>query len=190
MIVKIFGTPVWNFKIDIPEDLVERIYKLREVDPKGREYSNVGGWQSNNIDFDPHFRDIRKLISELLPEVYKDVYNRNDRKPKLCSTWINVNTGKDINIPHIHPLSHIAGCVYIKCNKDSGPIKFENPMNDLMRHYDLHQTTVNTDVFQWEIDYNPSIGDVLFFPSWLYHSVMPSQDNEERISIAFNTALE
>lgn len=189
MISNIFATPIWHFNVDIPEDLIDRIYKLMDHDPNGRKFSNIGGWQSKDIDIDPNFKDILNIITELLPEVYKDVYTKDDRKPKLLSTWINVNKGEDINIPHIHPHSHIAGCLYIKCNKNSGAIHFENPSNELMQHYDLHHSTVNKDVLQWEANYKPAAGEILFFPAWLFHSVLPSEDNEERISIAFNTAL-
>jgi uncharacterized protein (TIGR02466 family) len=188
IVSNIFPTPIWHFKVDIPEDLIDRIHKLRDVSA-GREYSNIGGWQSKDIDNDPNFKDITTTISDLLPAVYKDIYTAEDRKPKLLASWFNINMGDNINAPHVHPHNHIAGCLYIKCNENSGPIQFQNPMSDLMIHYDLNPTTVDETIMQWNIKYKPTVGEILFFPAWLYHSVLASSDNEERISMAFNTAL-
>lgn len=189
MITNIFPTPIWNFKINIPEDLIDKINKLRESDPEGRIYSNVGGWQSNDIGNNPDFKEICVNIYNILPEVYKDVYTKNDKQIRLLSIWINVSKGDDSNISHVHPHNHISGCLYVKCNGNSGAISFTNPSKDLMQHYGFDALTTNNNVFQWQLDYTPSVGDLIVFPSWVYHSVLPSNDNEERISIAFNTVV-
>ena len=189
MITNIFPTPVWNFKIEIPKDLIEKINSLKQSDPKGRVYSNSGGWQSNDIRNNPDFEEICKILYNLLPEVYKDVYTKPNGKISLGSIWVNINKGSDFNYHHVHPQSHISGCLYIKCNKKSGPINFKNPVGDLMSHYGLAPSTVNKNVLQWEIDYKPIEGDLILFPSWLYHSALPSEDDSERISIAFNTII-
>ena len=97
MITNIFPTPVWNFKIEIPKDLIEKINSLKQSDPKGRVYSNSGGWQSNDIGNNPDFEEICKILYNLLPEVYKDVYTKPNGKISLGSIWVNINKGSDFN---------------------------------------------------------------------------------------------
>jgi uncharacterized protein (TIGR02466 family) len=37
--------------------------------------------------------------------------------------------------------------------------------------------------------HQPKVGELLLFPSWLPHFVLPNTSNEERISVSFNIEL-
>jgi uncharacterized protein (TIGR02466 family) len=190
MISSIFPTPIFHYKVSIPEDLIERIHKLMEFDPKGRTYTNVGGWQSKDIEHDPNFQDVIKVICECAKDAYPKFTPSNNRKVEVLSTWINVNKGEDFNTPHIHPFTHLAGCLYVKKNENSGSIVFENPLREIMYHYDMQITPENeTETMKMFQAYNPSVGELILFPAWMFHHVEKSTDMEERITIAFNTVM-
>ncbi len=188
MISQIFPTPIFHYNVSIPEDLIERIHKLMEFDPKGRTYSNVGGWQSKDIEHDPNFQDVIKIISDCVNDAYPKFAPVGSRKALVLSTWINVNRGEDFNTPHIHPFTHLAGCLYVKKTENSGAIVFENPMREMLHHYDMNLVN-DTETMQLYQKYKANVGELILFPAWMYHHVEKSTDTEERISIAFNTVL-
>jgi len=181
MLDKFFSVPIWNEHLWFDYDsVVKKCYEIKSKSA-GRNLTNIGGWQSNDIDLSK-FTECYSLIEDSLRSVCEDIHP--DMFLKIDNAWININKGLNYNSPHEHPLSAISGVLYLKCNKNSGNIKFES--SSLMRHYPLN--SYGSKLFQTYIEYQPKVGDLILFPSWLTHSVLPSLDNEDRISIAFNTS--
>ena len=193
MISKIFAMPIFHYHVDIPETLIPRIHAMMEFDKEGRKYSNQGGWQSHDIEHDPHFVDVINIIKGCIADAYPKFYPSIETSAKdlqVLSTWINVNRGDNWNSPHVHPAAHLAGCFYVKVNENSGPIVFHNPLKELIHHYDISMSdTVESDTLKLFEKYKPVSGELILFPAWLFHHVEESNDEEERISIAFNTIL-
>jgi len=48
----------------------------------------------------------------------------------------------------------------------------------------------NAVLFPSKVQFRPVAGTMLIFPSFLKHWVYPNQDDEERVSIAFNARVE
>jgi uncharacterized protein (TIGR02466 family) len=148
---------------------IKEIYNYKEKNPISVLKSNRGGWQSpevlNNL---PQFFPLCKLI--------QDAFSYIEPKPSnfINSMWVNISSFTNFNAPHCHgldnyPYNLYSGVIYLKVPQNSGDIIFSNPLSrDLV------------------LQISPIEGDILFFPSSLYHYVEPNLSQEDRISIAFN----
>ena len=97
---------------------------------------------------------------------------------KNISCWYVILKQQGYQNPHIHPDGWLSGVVYLKVlpdlEKNEGAIEFS--LNG--EHY--------SDPNSPKIIYQPKIGDIVLFPSSLYHRTIPFFTNTDRISIAFD----
>ena len=154
----------------------------------GRVRSNVGGYQSDNLDFlkDPFLNLLKDIIEERANIFARDVM-QIEKNVSLGNMWLNVNGYKDYNHSHVHPHSIISGAFYCQIPKEhSGPIRFNVNKDiglyveaDLITNFNKYNSSVY-DVF-------PKTFDMLLFPSWSWHEVRPNMNKKEkRITISFN----
>ena len=110
---ELFKTVIYKTKLnqDISK-LIKFSNKIKKQ--KGRELSNVGGYQSNNLD--EKNIALRSLIKEVSKNV--NIFSKETlRIPQdlyLDSSWLNINGFKDFNNIHTHPFSIVSGVFYIK----------------------------------------------------------------------------
>lgn len=71
---------------------------------------------------------------------------------------------------HIHQPSSICGVFYTKIPKNGGELNIFHPP---VHHIDN------------PLSFKPQINKIYFFPSWLYHSPTPQEDEEYRVCINF-----
>ena len=80
--------------------------------------------------------------------------------------------------PHIHPSGWLSGVIYLKVvpplNKNEGAIKFS-----------VGGSNVSNANFP-KIIHNPEVGDMILFPSSLYHGTIPFSTDTDRIVISFD----
>ena len=132
--------------------------------------SNVGGYQSpGNLNTYPEFFDLVDILNSNI----RSITNPNNR---IISMWLNVSSYKNYNALHHHDDKthpYTSGVIYLKTPSNCGDIQFYNPVN-------LNHSS----------DITPSEGQLLLFPSFVYHGVCPNfNTTEDRISIAFNCDL-
>lgn len=182
--IELFKTVVFKKKLN--HDLNKLIKFSNKVkEQKGRVMSNVGGYQSENLD--PSNLSIKNLIKEISINVNlfsKETLNIH-KDINLNDIWLNINNHKDFNTIHNHPFSIISGIFYIKTPNNCGGLDFHNSSQS--------QCFINDDILKQYNNYNSSKwyfpveeNELYLFPSWLEHSVRPNLSNEERISFSFN----
>ena len=89
-----------------------------------------------------------------------------------------------MNSEHVHDRM-FSGVFYLQVPEGSGRLVVQNP--GINRMWDGCQMTSNKNQYTAEIsNIEPVEGDILFFPSYLPHSVETNNHDEERISISFN----
>jgi len=181
---EIFPTPIWIF--DLNFDLNDMAYYCHRVqhEDKGREVSNVGGWQSNDIhEFDgTPLRPFVDWCEKEIVHMSKDLGCGGDT-PIMDNMWININPKGSFNQPHVHPVSRFSGVFYITAPENSGDICFTRDAND----YALGSICPNNTRYssaQWM--YAPKENRAIIFPAWVKHQVLPNESDELRISLAFN----
>lgn len=151
---------------------------------KGRIISNVGGYQSSDLQ-GPH-KVLNNLFTEILTA--SEDYAKSLQMTTsitIDNIWINVNGYKDSNNSHIHPHSLFSGVFYVQTNPKSGNIQFTR--DDIMI-YDWNDKTIEqqNESNAWSYYQVPENNRLLLFPSWLNHSVKANMSDEDRISISFN----
>jgi uncharacterized protein (TIGR02466 family) len=104
----------------------------------------------------------------------------------IDNSWINVQTINSKLKKHSHPLSSISGALYLKVDNSSSKLYFYNP-NPFIQFSKITGSTPYTSESVW---FEPKVGDLILFPSWLMHgSDNDTNSTEDRTVLSFNTIL-
>ena len=94
------------------------------------------------------------------------------------NAWYVVLKKQGYQNPHIHPGGWLSGVIYLKVvpslDKNEGAIEFS-----LNGEY---YSNVNSS----KLIHQPKLGDIVFFPSSLYHRTIPFSTNGDRIIVSFD----
>lgn len=188
-----FPTPIWNVDLDIDNEILsDTCLKLKEDNlTSGRTLSNRGGWQSQDLFVEHNisvFSPLMLKITDVLNDILITDYEVADRTAVISHYWINVNSRGDVNQVHIHPGSFLSGVYYISAPENSGNIHFERDAKEIYS-MGIMKISGKTPVSGTNCEYPPKPGRLLVFPGWLPHSVLQSESDEPRISIAFNSEI-
>ena len=174
--------------LSIDNSKIERFCQQeRERDPKGYTVSNKGGWQSQKfIYFSTELQDIYHIVEDRFKYLTKH-FNFKDVERNILNCWININSKNSFHYKHPHPLSLFVAVYYVKVPQNSGNIVLHNPQINyhinMAPHMIESYNTFNSSTYS----IYPKEGQLLIFPGWLEHEVLPSDTDEERISISFNS---
>ncbi len=101
----------------------------------------------------------------------------------FTSSWyVKMQQGGHLS-PHIHEIGWISGAVYLAMpeqNGDEGAFEYGT-------HGDDYPMQPNRSVKDFPVANTlPAVGDIVLFPSSLFHRTIPFQSDEQRICIAFD----
>lgn len=107
-------------------------------------------------------------------------------------TWFHVTRKGGFTILHTHPMASWSGVYCVTPGQtppdrpDSGVLRFHNPHHYSNYFMDAGNLRLKSPYHHgtWNLQLQP--GQLVLFPSWLQHEVMPFHGNDERITIAFN----
>ena len=191
----LFTTPVWiTDECGVDRDKIINFVKVVQAeDPRGREASNMGGWQS--YDFIPQVMKhnaLSELHDRIMQQAYAcaDEFGFKDYTLHMLNLWININKKGDSNVTHTHPGSIFSGVYYLSlpdCCYGNFTLQ-RSPIDQHLR--ESWGCSENFDRFNENImdeyDIYPEEDRLVIFPSWIPHRVSASQGDGERISISFN----
>jgi uncharacterized protein (TIGR02466 family) len=164
---------------------MDAVAQYRNKNPDTDARSNVSGYESpmqltNEFEFWPLFEFVSQMAIKANFDnqfVDCDVY--------VASAWADINDNRAAyNLEHIHTDTY-AGVFYLKVPEKSGKISFTNSgLNGLWQGRMLCKSK---NKFTAErLMFEPKEGQIYIWPSYLPHSVLPNDHDEERISISFN----
>tara|TARA_R100001163_G_C5027724_1_gene168835 strand:- start:30 stop:602 length:573 start_codon:yes stop_codon:yes gene_type:complete len=182
-IIDIFPTPIYTVSLDVDSDkLIKLSYQEKEKDPKGRVFTNNGGYQTHDL----HYQTYKFLFDSMSPHIKTYVEQYYEAGVSLENFWININNYKDFNSVHTHPQSVFSGVVYFKTPDKCGDLVFTNPftwLNFMINPNKIkNHNKYNEDKYFIKVESKL----LILFPSWLEHCVMPNLSHEDRISLSFN----
>lgn len=108
-------------------------------------------------------------------------------------TWYHVTRHGGFTIMHTHPMASWSGVYCVDPGEtpedrpESGVLRFHNPHHYSNYFMDSGNIRLRAPFHHgtWNIKFKA--GQLVLFPSWLQHEVLPFYGNDERITIAFNT---
>ena len=194
-VYELFPDPVFHYKLEnyknINKELLNYILDLQKKDKKGNNRSNIGGWHSPNFDlvnpgppinFINSFKDFLKHIIE---DKFGWEYVPN--KQRIVAMWAIINKKESYNVKHNHQNCYLSAAYYIKKPENSGDITFYDPKE--VKTYRFPEVEKHTNYSAQSITIKPEEGDLLIFPSYLFHEVGINLSNEERVIVSFNVDI-
>lgn len=165
------------------------------------EASNDGGWQSDAALPDWGGEPVKLILNSMRTVLKRTTLyvegtdvRRGDIDWKI-NGWANVVRKGHANVPHVHPGAYWSAVYYVSVDTDEqstgGELKLFDPRGSLPRMYapvlrmgiQGYTTAGNAEL------HKPKAGQVVIFPSWLSHAVLPFKGDGERISLAFNFSV-
>ncbi len=165
MFEQIHKFEIFKTKIDIPKNMIEKIYELKALD-LGTSKTNKGGWHSKT--FTPYKDYYNGRYKWTMGFIEDSMAKVNVKWPdvKFNRAWFNLSHFGGTNRWHDHGLHPIVSVTYIQVPENSSNIEFEK----------------DNEIFS----YSPSVGDFLVFPGNLKHQVISHNSDIDRISFAIN----
>ena len=174
-----------NFIADILEEVLNLSFSWEPLGKTTRKGLGTKGNLSKKNLFQ------LKILEKYILEEVKEYYNLNKGSENTFITnwpdkftitsWSNRLQKQGYNITHIHPSGWVSGVFYLQIpkgiKKDEAGIEFSLHGDD---YYIRNKNTIPIKRFQ------PMKGDIIFFPSSLFHRTIPFTSDQERICIAFD----
>ena len=151
----------------------------------GKEYNNTpneGMYSKNNRVLEHHV--FNKLKNEILKfsKLYLNNLGHVFEDIQIGSSWVNILNKKNTIKLHQHTNSYISGVFYLN---SSSSLIFDNPLISKWFFSSMVKKDKNNFCTFNDFEFKPSSKELILFPSFLYHKVIPS-DTDNRISLAFN----
>ena len=131
--------------------------------------------------------DYKHLCIEILNKFHEISYDvlRYNNSFTISTSWITRVKPGDSSQYHCHKNSFYSGLYYFDdYRRDCGNICFVNPLNQLS---DFHLRPRESNLYNSEAwSYTPEKNALIFFPSYLWHTILNNLSDRVRYSLAFN----
>lgn len=195
-IILTYPTPVLHQQIEAATQVNQALKAVileRCTSAPSEGKSNVGGWHSDTDLFNWPIPEIQQLLG-WVGTATKSMMAATTGQQQLSGEldawgWANVLYAGGYNTPHIHTDSMWSGSYYVDAGDrdgleaSSGVIEFMDPRPA------IDMLKIPGTPFTGRFRVAPNTGDLLLFPSWLYHFVNAYRGARPRISIAFNIRI-
>jgi uncharacterized protein (TIGR02466 family) len=180
-VLNLFPTPIGFFRLGRELTKKELSFVL------GQDmYSNQGNTTSvdRKILVTPELADIKSFVEDAMQEYFDTVY-ATDKKTSLYLTqsWANYTGKNQYHHKHAHPNSIVSGVFYPQADRTVDRIYFFKDGYERIKLAPSEWNVWNSESWWYEV----GSGDLILFPSNLMHMVQTKNDDNTRVSIAFNT---
>ena len=156
-------------------------------EPKERTTQN--GYQTDSVLFEQNNKDIMTVKETIYSYIKRylldfkdkdDLFIRNYPKLNKIEGWCVFLKESGHQTSHNHPSGWLSGCLYLdipkKLQNDEGSIEFS--------YHGYNFPILNPKISKLLI--KPTVGDLILFPSTLFHKTIPFSGKRDRVSIAFD----
>lgn len=187
-LVSIYSVPLWqsdypNF-LDCKEIFLNSVQEYKKQNPSIQKTNIVGYTSPSTLH---HLEELKPLFEYICQIAFKACADLDfvDCDVAITESWLNVNDSRQcMNIEHIHG-EVFSGVFYLKAPGGSGKLVLQNRALNPM--WDGCSLISRKNQFTAEkVMIEPMEGTILIFPSYLPHSVLTNDHDDERISISFN----
>ena len=182
-VINLFPIPV--YKNNVSYKLSEQEYDyINSIDLNCTQENGTIQDGNNSILDNPAFGNLKLLLQQELDVYSKQIFDY-DCDVYITSSWLNINSTNTAHISHNHVNSVFSGVFYIDVTEESPGLTFINHRNPM-----FHITPRNFNNFNCQRGIlKVNKGDVVIFPSELFHEVSTNRTPTKRISLAFNSFI-
>tara|TARA_B100001250_G_C19477692_1_gene647321 strand:+ start:70 stop:678 length:609 start_codon:yes stop_codon:yes gene_type:complete len=184
--MNLFPVPIYyeNCNFDYTEE-----YEFLKKEPNDTRYSNIPNWkkQTSADTFllrKPELKRLRDWIEITLDTCVKNIY-KSQTELYITQSWWNIVEPGGCHPEHYHPNSIISGVWYPEVTMGQTPsihfCNFQKP-NIIQLNLDS-RNLYNSDMMEAPVQ----SGNLILFPSNLFHGVKPNMTDKNRYSLSFNT---
>ena len=181
-IIKLFPTPL--FIADYEDDLSEEINFIEGLGY--REQTGIDNLKSAHTYLLEHkeLANLKKFFYQNL-KIYVDKIYGSNQELFITQCWANRNPKGTAHTRHIHINSIVSGVFYLRQDRLMPPIIFNKEDKFSFRLYPdpKRRNEYNTDYCSLSC----KAGNLILFPSSLWHHVPQNTQQGERLSLSFNT---
>jgi len=184
---KLFPTSVFSFKGRGVKDWDLKEYFIKESSTS----SNEGNWQGRaDLHKDEMFFPLVDNIIQATKAATEGLKYDNNGKSygyEITNMWGNILRKGQAHPPHTHSNNFWSGVYYITGSQKQSGIQFfdPRPQSQVLLPQKKEDNIDNGNL----VSFPSAAGHGYVFPSWLVHWVPVQQDDELRISIAWNIVL-
>lgn len=175
--------------------MLKEMYEWRDEDTEAVVRSNQGGWHSPSTIFKTTRPELRRICDVMIrcfqtcslkvaPDFKMDGYDMTGEG------WVNINPISTFNVPHDHPGYTWSGVYYASLPKRANPESRSGALEllDPRTNVSAFATDISKQsaYFSPKRTLSPTNGMIIVFPSYLRHWVYPNEEDEDRITLAFN----
>lgn len=179
------------------------LFLARAQDPRYRNptpftHRNAALFESNFRLFDWPQESVQRLREFCWRNLYRAIRELNgydlDMLQRLhiaCEAWFHVTRKGGYFGPHNHPLHSWSGVYCVSHGSDdpqsdSGKLNMINPHATNTMYIDMGSAKFKEPYSMGHRMLRLEPGDLVLFPSWVLHEVVPFEGEEPRITVAFN----
>ncbi|WP_136681383.1 TIGR02466 family protein [Neptunomonas sp. XY-337] len=188
----------------LKEDLLSYIYASQRQQTKAveSEVATTAKHQlfESKLDFlaadNPAIMELRRMLEELIGAVASQVNApywppEAEGEAEITESWFHVTQNGGYHDVHSHPNCSWCGIYYLapgdaNLTARNGVNRFYDPRGNADHYSDAGSAYLNQQGF-W--DFAPIEGQIVIFPSYLKHSALPYFGEQDRVVIAFNSAV-
>ena len=182
-----FPTRIWKTtNKDATAEFLSVVKKVKELDPTGRQVSNIHGWQSHNIN---KLLPVDFYLEFFKKEVLIEYGLAKPETVEVVDVWANISNYGGFNQVHDHIAQNnfMSFAHYLQLPNGHSTISFRSDRPSL-KFFNAPIASLN-DLNSQDVALDVSEGDIVFFPAWLDHYTIPNNTHFDRISIAGNISV-
>ena len=208
----LFSVPFVFAQHPQPEPLnatLRELFLARETE--GARYANPNPYTVRNAQlFESHFDlfewpepCIAQLSEFCLGTLMRTIGELNGydlaalrRLSMATDAWFHVTRRNGHFGVHNHPMASWSGVYCVTPGQhdadqaDSGRLSFINPHSTTTMYVDAGNAHLQSPYSRSNLGFQMVSGQLILFPSWMLHHVMPFYGEGERITVAFNCAIQ
>jgi uncharacterized protein (TIGR02466 family) len=189
-IISLFPTPVFTMNYVCSNDIRNSL-KNEEMNDEAT-VDRYGLFSKDTYILNkPEYTDLANVIKQNALEMLTEILSLKVSEVKISQSWISHKSPGEAHEPHTHGNSYISGVYYFEDDDNEiEPITFQK--NGITGNQNVMIIPINSEnahnkPFAWDhFKYSPAPNTLIFFPSWLPHSVKTNAFSKTRKSLAFN----
>ena len=187
-IIPLFPTFVMSNRLDRDITADELNCILSYYDKLNETTEDITSREQTVLD-NERLSGLKSFCEEILNDYFIKIYNPinpDDVRLNITESWLNFTSGNKYHEKHKHYNSFMSGILYINAYRDKDSIIFTKADSEFNWQIQPKESTeFNSTNFHLSV----GTGDIIIFPSNLYHSTPVTGNSYLRISLAFSSYI-